>query len=104
MAPRFQSRLSLSRAEYIARPAAVAHTGSWGSPKQAANCDTVISIPNEKLLGLVPKGTSFMEALRLADDVLRQAVQHMADIITTPGVIIAISPIFVPSCWAWATP
>jgi len=35
----------------------------------------------------VPKGTSFMEAFRLADDVLRQAVQGMADIITTPGVI-----------------
>src|SRR4051794_14164004 len=58
-----------------------------GLAELAGSCDTVISIPNEKLLGLVPKGTSFMEAFRLADDVLRQAVQGMADIITTPGVI-----------------
>ena len=58
-----------------------------GLAELAGSCDTVISIPNEKLLGLVPKGTSFMEAFRLADDVLRQAVQGIADIITTPGVI-----------------
>jgi len=58
-----------------------------GLSELAGSCDTVISIPNEKLLGLVPKGTSFMEAFRLADDVLRQAVQGIADIITTPGVI-----------------
>src|SRR3954467_6535943 len=58
-----------------------------GLSELAGSCDTVISIPNEKLLGLVPKGPSFMEAFRLADDVLRQAVQGMSDIITTPGVI-----------------
>ena len=58
-----------------------------GLSELAGSCDTVISIPNEKLLGLVPKGTGFMEAFRLADDVLRQAVQGIADIITTPGVI-----------------
>jgi cell division protein FtsZ len=49
--------------------------------------DTVISIPNDQLLELVPKGTSFFEAFRVADDVLRQAVQGIADIITTPGLI-----------------
>jgi cell division protein FtsZ len=49
--------------------------------------DTVISIPNSKLLGLVPRGTSFFEAFRIADDVLRQAVQGISDIITTPGLI-----------------
>jgi cell division protein FtsZ len=53
----------------------------------AASVDTVISIPNDKLLDLVPKGTSFYDAFRVADDVLRQAVQGIADIITTPGVI-----------------
>lgn len=53
----------------------------------AANVDTVISIPNDKILSLVPKGASFYEALRVADDVLRQAVQGIADIITTPGLI-----------------
>lgn len=53
----------------------------------AASVDTVISIPNDKLLSLVPKGTSFYQAFRVADDVLRQAVQGMAEIITTPGII-----------------
>jgi cell division protein FtsZ len=53
----------------------------------AASVDTVISIPNDKLLSLVPKGTSFYQAFRVADDVLRQAVQGIADIITTPGII-----------------
>jgi cell division protein FtsZ len=49
--------------------------------------DTVVSIPNDRLLSLVPKGTSFFEAFRFADDVLRQAVQGISDIITTPGLI-----------------
>jgi cell division protein FtsZ len=49
--------------------------------------DTVISVPNDRLLELVPKDTSFLEAFRVADDVLRQAVQGIADIITTPGLI-----------------
>ena len=49
--------------------------------------DTVISVPNERLLELVPKGTSFFEAFRMADDVLRQAVQGISDIIITPGLI-----------------
>jgi cell division protein FtsZ len=53
----------------------------------ATTVDTVISIPNDKLLELVPRGTSFYEAFRVADDVLRQAVQGIADIITTPGII-----------------
>ncbi len=58
-----------------------------GMVELASSCDTLISIPNEKLLALVPKGTSFFESFRLADDVLRQAVQGIADIITTPGLI-----------------
>jgi cell division protein FtsZ len=49
--------------------------------------DTVITIPNDQLLSLVPKGTSFFESFRVADDVLRQAVQGISDIITTPGLI-----------------
>ena len=53
----------------------------------ASTVDTVITIPNEKLLNIVPKGASFLQAFRTADDVLRQAVQGIADIITTPGVI-----------------
>jgi cell division protein FtsZ len=58
-----------------------------GLTELAASCDTVITVPNEKLLTLAPKGTSFSESCRLADDVLRQAVQGIADIITTPGLI-----------------
>ena len=38
-------------------------------------------------MGLAPKGTSFMDSFRMADDILRQAVQGIADIITTPGMI-----------------
>jgi cell division protein FtsZ len=49
--------------------------------------DTVIAIPNDKLLAILPQGTSFVEAFRTADDILRQAVQGIADIITTPGLI-----------------
>ena len=47
--------------------------------------DTVIVIPNERLLETVEAGTSFFEAFRIADDVLRQAVQGISDIITIPG-------------------
>lgn len=53
----------------------------------AATVDTVITIPNDRLLELAPKGTNFAQAFRMADDVLRQAVQGIADIITTPGLI-----------------
>src|SRR6202034_1762221 len=49
--------------------------------------DTVIVIPNERLMDTVEKGTSFFEAFRIADDILRQAVQGISDIITVPGII-----------------
>jgi len=49
--------------------------------------DTLITIPNERLLNAVSKGTPFVESFRLADDVLRQAVQGISDIITVPGLI-----------------
>src|SRR5271163_2221296 len=58
-----------------------------GLAEIGSTVDTVISVPNDKLLGLVPKGTSFFEAFRIADDILRQAVQGISDIITTPGLI-----------------
>lgn len=58
-----------------------------GLSELAGTVDTVISIPNDKLLSLVPKGTSFFEAFRIADDVLRQAVEGISNIITTPGII-----------------
>lgn len=53
----------------------------------AATVDTVISIPNDRLMKLAPKGTSFLEAFKMADDVLRQAVQGISEIMLTPGVI-----------------
>ncbi len=49
--------------------------------------DTVIAIPNDRLLSLVPRGASFVEGFKIADDVLRQAVQGISDIMVTPGLI-----------------
>jgi cell division protein FtsZ len=49
--------------------------------------DTVIVIPNERLMECVEHGTSFFESFRIADDILRQAVQGISDIITVPGII-----------------
>src|SRR5512140_45420 len=58
-----------------------------GLAELASVVDTVITIPNDQLMSLVPKGTSFFQAFCVADDVLRQAVQGISDIITTPGII-----------------
>lgn len=49
--------------------------------------DTVITIPNERLLQTVQRGTSLQDAFRTADDILRQGVQGISDIIQVPGVI-----------------
>ncbi len=49
--------------------------------------DTLIAVPNQRLLETVAPGTSFFEAFRIADDILRQGVQGITDIITIPGVI-----------------
>jgi cell division protein FtsZ len=49
--------------------------------------DTAITIPNDKLLHTVEKGTSIQEAFFTADDILRQAVQGISDLITVPGEI-----------------
>jgi cell division protein FtsZ len=49
--------------------------------------DTLITIPNDRLLKFVERSTNFTEAMSIADDVLRQAVQGIADIITVPGLI-----------------
>jgi cell division protein FtsZ len=52
-----------------------------------AVCDTVIVIPNDRLLEVLDHSTSMLEAFRVADDVLRQGVQGICDLITTPGLI-----------------
>src|SRR3989449_2006557 len=49
--------------------------------------DTVITIPNERLLHTVERGASLADSFRVADDVLRQAVQGISDLITVPGLI-----------------
>jgi len=49
--------------------------------------DSLLIIPNQKLLGLVDKNTPLFEAFKIADDVLRQAIQGISDVITTPGLV-----------------
>ena len=49
--------------------------------------DTIITIPNDKLLSVVERRTTLQEAFRVADDILRQGVQGISDIITIPGQI-----------------
>ncbi len=49
--------------------------------------DTLVVIPNDKLLRIVPKGTPIVEAFRCADDVLRQGIQGISDLIVNPSLI-----------------
>jgi cell division protein FtsZ len=49
--------------------------------------DTLITIPNDRLLQVVEKRTSMVDAFRIVDDVLRQGVQGISDLITVPGLI-----------------
>jgi len=49
--------------------------------------DTVITIPNERLLSIIERKTSMMDAFTMADDVLRQAIQGISDLILVPGLI-----------------
>jgi len=49
--------------------------------------DTLLIIPNERLFAVIDEKTKFQEAFQIADDVLRQAVQAISDVITTPGEI-----------------
>ncbi len=53
----------------------------------ANEVDTLIVIPNSRLLTVLDKSTSMVEAFRVADDVLRQGVQGISDLITLPGLI-----------------
>jgi cell division protein FtsZ len=56
--------------------------------KDLTECvDTMITIPNDRLLATVDKGTSMSEAFATADDVLRQAIQGISDLILVPGLI-----------------
>jgi cell division protein FtsZ len=50
-------------------------------------CDTLIVVPNDRLLEVLDRGTSMLDAFRIADDVLRHGVQGICDLITNPGLI-----------------
>ena len=50
-------------------------------------CDTTIVIPNDRLLEVLERSTSMLDAFRVADDILRQGVQGICDLITMPGLI-----------------
>jgi cell division protein FtsZ len=58
-----------------------------GISKLKEYVDTLIVIPNEKLLGIVERRTTILDAFREADNVLRQGVQGITDLITIPGLI-----------------
>jgi cell division protein FtsZ len=58
-----------------------------GIEKLRAEVDTLIIVPNEKLLQVVERRTSLQDAFRQADDILRQGVQGITDLITVPGLI-----------------
>jgi cell division protein FtsZ len=58
-----------------------------GIQKLRENVDTLIVIPNEKLLAIVERRTTILDAFREADNVLRQGVQGITDLITIPGLI-----------------
>src|SRR3954453_4162891 len=59
----------------------------WGVQALRAACDTTIVIPNDRLLEVLDRSTSMLDAFKVADDVLRQGVQGICDLITMPGLI-----------------
>jgi cell division protein FtsZ len=58
-----------------------------GIDELSEQVDTLIVIPNSRLLSVLDKSTSMVEAFRVADDVLRQGVQGISDLVTLPGLI-----------------
>jgi cell division protein FtsZ len=63
------------------------HQAEQGVNALRAACDTTIVIPNDRLLEVLERSTSMLDAFRVADDVLRQGVQGICDLITMPGLI-----------------
>jgi cell division protein FtsZ len=58
-----------------------------GIRQLATEVDTLIVIPNQKLISILERNTSMVEAFKVADDVLRQGVQGITDLVTLPGLI-----------------
>ena len=63
------------------------HVAEEGLERLKGEVDTLIIIPNDRLLQIVDKKASINEAFRVADDVLRQGIQGIAELITVPGLI-----------------
>ena len=64
-----------------------ADAATRGIQALADEVDTLIVVPNNKLLSILDKQTSMMDAFKVADDVLRQGVQGISDLVTLPGLI-----------------
>jgi cell division protein FtsZ len=64
-----------------------AEQASHGIDALAEEVDTLIVVPNNRLLSILDKQTSMVDAFRVADDVLRQGVQGISDLVTLPGLI-----------------
>ena len=64
-----------------------AQQADQGVDALAAEVDTLIVVPNERLLSVLAKNTTMLEAFQVADDVLRQGVQGISELITLPGLI-----------------
>ena len=58
-----------------------------GIEKLKESVDAILIVPNDKLLGVIDKKTSVKDAFKTADDVLRQGIQGISDLITVPGII-----------------
>ena len=58
-----------------------------GIERLKANVDTLVVVPNDRLLSVVQKGTTMTEAFRIADDTLRQGIQGISDLIAVPNLI-----------------
>ncbi len=58
-----------------------------GYTNLAAKVDTIITVSNEKLLEIIDKRTTFVDSFKMADNILRQGVQGISEIITVPGII-----------------
>ena len=58
-----------------------------GIERLKANVDAILVVPNDKLMGIIDKKTSIKDAFKTADDVLRQGIQGISDLITVPGII-----------------
>lgn len=58
-----------------------------GIEKLKSNVDAILIVPNDKLLNIADKKTTIKDAFKMADDVLRQGIQGISDLITVPGII-----------------